>query len=210
MGWLMSLEHFPGAIPEPRPWPGRGAVKGVSPGGAGHPITRVYRKHEDGVWTCERPAPEGCSAPLTAGSPPRPTLSGGMAPGSELHPVIRCRVLMLGRAIPTDVGTTPVQVLAVCLSPGHPHGCGDYASWKRKRFLLRRVIPTGVGTTAGLGRGSLSPQGHPHGCGDYAGRIYHAGATQGAIPTDVGTTLDQDGKNTSSLPVMCLFGRWCR
>jgi len=26
----------------------------------------------------------------------------------------------------------------------------------------------------------------------------------------VGTTLDQDGKNTSSPPVMCLFGRWCR
>jgi len=26
----------------------------------------------------------------------------------------------------------------------------------------------------------------------------------------VGTTLDQDGKNTSSPPVMCLSGRWCR
>jgi len=26
----------------------------------------------------------------------------------------------------------------------------------------------------------------------------------------VGTTLDQDGKNTLSPPVMCLFGRWCR
>jgi len=31
----MSLEHFPGAIPKPRPWLGRGAVKGVSPGGPG-------------------------------------------------------------------------------------------------------------------------------------------------------------------------------
>jgi len=26
----------------------------------------------------------------------------------------------------------------------------------------------------------------------------------------VGTTLDQDGKNTFSPPVMCLFGRWRR
>jgi len=26
----------------------------------------------------------------------------------------------------------------------------------------------------------------------------------------VGTTLDQDGKNTSSPPVICLSGRWCR
>ena len=94
---MMSPEHFPGAIPEARPWPGRGAVKGVSPGGAAHPIPHVYRRHEDGVWACERAAPEGSFGPLTAGSPPRPTLSGGMAPGSGLyrHSVIRCRLLVL-------------------------------------------------------------------------------------------------------------------
>jgi hypothetical protein len=85
---MISPEHFPGAIPKPRPWPGRGAVKGVSPGGPGHPIPHVYRRDEDGVWPCERPGPEGSFGPLTAGSPPRPTLSGGMAPGSGLHPVI--------------------------------------------------------------------------------------------------------------------------
>jgi len=94
---MISPEHFPGAIPEIRPWPGRGAVKGVSPGGAGHPIPHVYRRNEDGVWPCERPAPEGSFGPLTAGSPPRPTLSGGMAPGSGLHrhPVNGCRLLVL-------------------------------------------------------------------------------------------------------------------
>lgn len=46
-----------------------------------------------------RPGPEGCSAPLTAGPPPRPTLLGGMAPGSGIHPVIRCRLLMLGLGV---------------------------------------------------------------------------------------------------------------
>jgi hypothetical protein len=98
---MMSPEHFPGAIPEPRPWPGRGAVKGVSPGGAAHPIPHVYRRNEDGVWPCERAAPEGSFGPLTAGSPPRPTLSGGMAPGSGFHrcPVIRCRLLMPGLGV---------------------------------------------------------------------------------------------------------------
>jgi len=38
---MMSPKHFPGAIPEARPWPGRGAVKGVSPGGA--PFARPAR-----------------------------------------------------------------------------------------------------------------------------------------------------------------------
>jgi hypothetical protein len=97
---MIGPEHFPGAIPEARPWPGRGPVKGVSPGGAGHPIPHVYRKHEDGVWTCERPAPEGSFGPLTAGSPPRPTLSGGMAPGSGLPSsgvAFSCQALAWGR-----------------------------------------------------------------------------------------------------------------
>ena len=41
---MMSLEHFPGAIPEARPWLGRGAVKGVSPGGV--PFARHARLPE--------------------------------------------------------------------------------------------------------------------------------------------------------------------
>ena len=57
----------------------RGPVKGVSPGGAGHPIPHVYRRHKDGVWPCERPAPEGCVSTLD-GVPPPTTLVLGGAP----------------------------------------------------------------------------------------------------------------------------------
>jgi len=78
----MSLEHFPGAIPKPRPWLGGVPSRALAPEGRAVPSRTFTGGHEDGVCTCERPAPEGCSAPLTAGSPPRPTLLGGMAPGS--------------------------------------------------------------------------------------------------------------------------------
>jgi hypothetical protein len=95
---MIGPEHFPGAIPEARPWPGRGAVKGVSPGGAGHPIPHVYRKHEDGVCTCERPAPEGCGSTLDGGVPASAYTLG--RDGSGLRaPVIRCRRLMLGLGV---------------------------------------------------------------------------------------------------------------
>jgi hypothetical protein len=95
----MSPEHFPGAIPEPRPWPGRGAVKGVSPGGAGHPIPHVYRRHEDGVWACERPAPEGCVSTLDGGVPAQAYTLGRDGSGLRRHPVIRCRLLMPGLGV---------------------------------------------------------------------------------------------------------------
>ena len=95
---MMSPEHFPGAIPEPRPWPGRGAVKGVSPGGAAHPIPHVYRRNEDGVWPCERAAPEGCASTLDGGVPALAYTLG--RDGSGLWaPVIRCRLLMPGLGV---------------------------------------------------------------------------------------------------------------
>ncbi len=90
-----------------------------------------------------------------------------------------------------------------------------------------RAIPTCVGTTESVKATGGVLSGHPHVCGDYVYAPSPANASVGpsprvwglrtiqttntaqrrAIPTCVGTTLDQDGKNTSSPPVMCLSGR---
>ena len=134
------------------------------------------------------------------------------------------------RAIPTCVGTTRTRCGGWGGFAGHPHVCGDYVMAHPRRGAgegpsprvwglqeghalsvgALRAIPTCVGTTVPGGWTTWEPPGHPHVCGDYVGPPLEVWRYLRAIPTCVGTTLDQDGKNTSSPPVMCLSGRWCR
>ncbi len=98
------------------------------------------------------------------------------------------RWAMLGRSIPTRVGTTLWCGTTKAGSPVHPHACGDYVPahhhvqphrgpsprvWGLRggtplSLAHPRSIPTRVGTTA-ASPGPL-PGGavHPHACGDYA------------------------------------------
>jgi len=95
---MMSLEHFPGAIPEARPWPGRGAVKGVSPGGV--PFARPARLPEGRGRGLDTPKghPGGVLWTLDGGVPASAYTLG--RDGSGLRaPVIRCRLLMLGLGV---------------------------------------------------------------------------------------------------------------
>jgi hypothetical protein len=135
-----------------------------------------------------------------------------------------------GRAIPTCVGTTPPRVPSPAARSGHPHVRGDYAirvciqasehgpsprAWgllllAARGALKHRAIPTCVGTTRGsVMQPSIGGGPSPRAWG-LRGPPPGGGGGSRAIPTCVGTTLDQDGKNTLSPPVMCLFGRWRR
>ena len=134
------------------------------------------------------------------------------------------------RSIPTCVGTTAILRAPRPSASVHPHMRGDYGQVVGELQPQARSIPTCVGTTERLPGWAGSIPVHSHMRGDYdgvrepthelSGPFPHAwglrlvlalqDCTPRSIPTCVGTTLDQDGKNTLSLPVMCLSGRWCR
>ena len=113
------------------------------------------------------------------------------------------------RSIPTCVGTTAKSGEEIVGGLVHPHVRGDYSSpgrvsWRRagpspRAWGLRPPWPTRCP------RNGPSPRA-------WGLRRRRAPDPQRrrSIPTCVGTTLDQDGKNTSSPPVICLSGRWCR
>jgi hypothetical protein len=92
-GQLDSPEHSPGA--SPRGLLGQGGVpsRALAPEGCPSHVPHVYRRHEDGVWTRRKGTPEGCSAPLTAGSPPWPSLMAGEARGEVFWLIHRKRLI---------------------------------------------------------------------------------------------------------------------
>jgi hypothetical protein len=110
------------------------------------------------------------------------------------------------RAILTCVGTTPGRWPARAGASDHPHVRGDYDNhydhldhcdgpsprvWGLRALIPEEERPAGPSPRVwGLLRTTTR------------GRV-----SWRAIPTGVGTTLDQDGKNTSLPPVMCLSGR---
>jgi hypothetical protein len=96
--------------------------------------------------------------------------------------------LLLGRSIPTCVGTTVVRRLAYRGGAVHPHVRGDYGTRPRHAVVITvhphvrrdyglgealfggslRSIPTCVGTTQTLGAGEPTISVHPHVRGDYS------------------------------------------
>jgi hypothetical protein len=95
---MMSQEHFPGAIPECRPWPGRGAVKGVSPGGRPIPSRTFTGGTRTGLDMREG-RPGGVLWTLDGGVPAQGYTLGRDGSGLYRHPVIRCRLLMPGLGV---------------------------------------------------------------------------------------------------------------
>jgi len=58
MGWL-SPEHFPGAIPQSRPWPGGVPSRALAPEGRAVPAPTFAGALRGRVGPCRRPGPEG-------------------------------------------------------------------------------------------------------------------------------------------------------
>ena len=95
--------------------------------------------------------------------------------------------LLLGRFIPTRVGTTFSLRLTATTFTVHPHACGDYVPQVARLYPVNgssprvwglrcdetgstdphRFIPTRVGTTLRLGAVVSCDSVHPHACGDY-------------------------------------------
>ena len=128
-----------------------------------------------------------------SGSPPR------------VWGILRCFAANVGltRFTPTCVGNTPVMVVAIHPRSVHPHVCGEYSSFLRRKSLndgspprvwgihgrpacrrrSSRFTPTCVGNTRRFAHaGSWPVTDHPHVCGEYDGLALDARQASGSPP----------------------------
>ena len=121
----------------------------------------------------------------------------------------RCNAVNKG-IIPTRVGTSNCDFVAVCIYQDHPHACGDkllrYHSnvrtegssprvWGQVLLTVKnsfpyRIIPTRVGTRATPFDTDACVVNHPHACGDKSMPLNQSFITTGSSPRVWGQVSD--------------------
>ena len=117
---------------------------------------------------------------------------------------------MVGRIIPTRVGTSEQVVTMDGETQDHPHACGDKTDrplirtsregssprvWGQALQLLDRhgevrIIPTRVGTSVKIGIRQHITKDHPHACGDKTSRALLSSVLDGSSPRVWGQAKD--------------------